>query len=320
MFLSKTPLRISFAGGGSDYFNNKSKFKGRVIVTTINKYVYVALNKKYNNEVRVSYSKTENVQNVKSLNHNIIRESLKYYNINKGIEVVTIADIPSSGSGLASSSALTVGLSNVIRKYKNIKISKEILSKDACSIEIDKCRKQSGMQDQYATAFGGLNKIEFYKNKVSVKKIDLKKNKLQEFNDHLHLFYTGINRKAENILSKIQKSGNQFKNFEKLSVLSNTFEKELILGNIYNCGKILHEGWMLKKKLNQSVSSINLDNIYNSALEAGAIGGKILGAGGGGYFLFFAKPSLKKKLSKNLSKLQYIDFKFTNEGSEVINH
>ena len=199
MILSKTPFRISFAGGGSDYFNKKSELKGRVIVTTINKYIYVALNKRYDNNLRISYSQTENINNVKNIRHEIIRESLKYYKIKNGVEVVTIADIPSSGSGLASSSALTVGLSNALSKFKNLKISKEIMSKDACNIEIKKCKKPIGMQDQYSTAYGGLNRIEFYKNKVNKKKINLSNQKLETLNENLLLFYTGINRKASDI-------------------------------------------------------------------------------------------------------------------------
>ena len=318
MILSKTPFRISFAGGGSDYFNNKSKLKGRVIVTTINKYIYVALNKRYNQHLRISYSQTENINNIKSIKHQIIRESLRYYKITNGVEVVTVADIPSSGSGLASSSALTVGLSNAFRKFKNLNISKKILSEDACDIEINKCKKPIGMQDQYSTAYGGLNKIEFFKNKVNVKKIDLSNQKLENFNENLLLFYTGINRKAGDILIKIKKSGNQFIHYDKLSTLASNFEKELILSNFDNCGSILHENWLIKKKLNQSVSSINLDQMYEEARNSGAIGGKILGAGGGGYFLFLAKPKFKKKIIKNLSKLQHIDFSFTKKGSEII--
>ena len=161
MLLSKTPLRISFAGGGSDYFNPESDLPGKVIVSTINKYMYVCLNKKYNSEIRAAYSFTENVKNAHQLNHDIIREALKLHKIINGVEITTLADIPSSGSGLASSSALSVGLSNVLRNFKNLKISKNLLASDACKIEIEKCKKPIGMQDQYSTAFGGLNKIEF---------------------------------------------------------------------------------------------------------------------------------------------------------------
>ena len=169
MLLSKTPLRISFVGGGTDYFNNESDLKGRVISTTIDKYLYITLNSRYNNEIRAAYSKTEIVKNVNYLEHKIIREALIKYSIYNGVELTTIADVPSSGSGLASSSALYVGLINLIRTFKKLKITKEILAKEACDLEINRCKKPIGMQDQYSTAFGGLNKIEFFKNKVKVK-------------------------------------------------------------------------------------------------------------------------------------------------------
>lgn len=318
MLLSKTPLRISFVGGGTDYFNNKSNLKGRVIVTTINKYMYVSLNKKYNDECRISYSTTENVKNVNNIKHDIIREGLRLFNIKNGIELTTIADIPSSGSGLASSSALAVGLSKVLSGFKGIKTNSRIIAEKACEIEIKKCKKPIGMQDQYATSFGGLNKIEFYKNKVEVKKIKISKKNLTNFNNHLALFYTGINRKADKILTKIKKAGNQFVNFEKLSELAKYFEEELISNNFTNCGHILHENWMIKKNLDQSVSSLDLDDIYNTALNSGAIGGKLLGAGGGGYFLFVVKPKNKKNLVNNLKKLKYISFSFTQKGTELI--
>ncbi len=319
MLLSKTPFRISFAGGGSDYFNNKSSVKGRVIVTTIDKYIYVALNRRHNKEIRISYSETETENSLKKIKHQIIRETLKNYKIKNGIEIVTVADIPSSGSGLASSSALTVGLVNLIYRLKNKKITLKSLAKEACKIEIIKCKKLIGMQDQYSTAYGGLNKFEFHRGKVLQKELKLKENLKKDFNNHLMLFYTGINRQANKILLNIKKSGNQFVNYEKLSNLAHNFENELISGNFKECGQILHENWMLKKKLDQSVSSLNLDNIYNTAISSGAIGGKLLGAGGGGYFLFLVKPNNKKKIIKSLSKLQHIDFKFTNKGSEVIN-
>tara|TARA_B100000787_G_C16199307_1_gene303722 strand:+ start:13745 stop:14707 length:963 start_codon:yes stop_codon:yes gene_type:complete len=318
MLLSKTPLRISFAGGGSDYFNENSDVKGRVIVTTINKYMHVILNKKYNSSVRVSYSKTENVNTVNEIKHQIIRQSLKNYNIINGVEVVTVADIPTSGSGLASSSALTVGLVNILNKFKDQTITKKILAQEACKIEIIKCKKLIGMQDQYSTAYGGLNRIEFYNKKVTVKKIELSNQFMNKFNNHLHLFHTGINRQANDILLNIKKSGNQFINYDKLAYLAKNFEKELFLKNLDACGEILNENWMIKKKLDQSVSSLNLDNIYDDAKSAGAIGGKLLGAGGGGYFLFLSKPQNKNRLIKKLKRLQHIDFKFTQNGSEVI--
>jgi len=319
MILSKTPLRISFAGGGTDYFNSKSLVPGRVIVTTINKYMYVMCNKRYNSSVRISYSQTENVKNSNQLKHNIIREALKYFNIKNGIELCTIADIPSSGSGLASSSALSVGLINVLTSYKDKKISTKELARQSCILEIDKCKKPIGMQDQISTSYGGLNRIEFFSNKkTKIKKIKLSQDHMNNFKNHLMLFYTGVNRYADKILGKIDKSGKKFINYEKLSQLAKLFEQELLNEDYKSCGQILHENWLLKKSLNKNVSSLNLDSIYNLALSSGAHGGKILGAGGGGYFLFVVDKKNQYKVQKSLKKLNLINFDFENNGSKII--
>lgn len=320
MFIAKTPFRISFVGGGSDHFNSLSDIPGRVICTTINKYIYISVNKKYDNKVRLSYSLTENVENVKQLDHLIIRKTLEHFKINKGIEIVTVADIPSSGSGLGSSSALTVGLTNVLRKIQNKKITKKILGQEASKIEIINCNKPIGMQDHYAAAYGGFNSILFKKNKtINVKKVKISKIRLKNFKNHLMMFYSGINRKADKILGKIKKEKKENKNYEQLSNLAKNFEYELTNGNLLNLGKILHENWLLKKNLHRVVSNLSLNEIYDNAISAGALGGKLLGAGGGGYFLFFVKPKDQKKVKNKLSKFQHIDFDFSEEGSQIFN-
>lgn len=175
------------------------------------------------------------------------------------------------------------------------------------------------MQDQYATAYGGLNKIEFYKDKkIKVSKIKLPLSFINDFNKHLMLFYTGISRQSHDILSNINNSGNKFKYFDKLSSLASYFHHELLNKNLTNCGEILNENWQIKKSLDKSVSSKYLNEIYKTAVESGAIGGKILGAGGGGYFLFLVKPKFKKKIINKLNKLQIIDFSLTTDGSKII--
>jgi D-glycero-alpha-D-manno-heptose-7-phosphate kinase len=320
MIITKTPFRISFVGGGSDHFNSSSNVPGRVICTTINKYIYVSVNKKYNNKVRLSYSQTENVDNVKELDHLIIRKTLEHFNVNKGIEIVTVADIPSSGSGLGSSSALTVGLTNALRKIQHKKINKKILGQEASKIEIINCDKPIGMQDHYAAAYGGFNSILFKKDKtVTVKKIKITNHRMNNFKDHLMMFYSGINRKADKILGKIKKEKKENTNYEKLSNLARDFEYELINGNLLNLGSILHENWILKRNLHKIVSNLSLNKIYEDAMSAGAIGGKLLGAGGGGYFLFFVEPENQKNVKKKLSKFQCIDFNFSDDGSRIFN-
>ena len=320
MILTKTPFRISFVGGGSDHFNLSSQIPGRVICTTINKYIYVAVNKKHDDKVRLSYSITENVNTARQLDHLIIRKTLEYFKINKGIEIVTIADIPSSGSGLGSSSALAVGLSQALNKLKKKTISKKKLSQEASMIEINRCNKPIGMQDHYAAAYGGFNRFLFNKNKtVNVAKIKISNLKLQNFKHQLMMFYSGINRSADKILEKVKKEKKENIYYEKLSELAKNFEYELINGDLDNLGHILHENWMLKKKLHKTVSTINLNEIYDDAISAGATGGKLLGAGGGGYFLFLVKPEKQKIVKKKLSKFKCINFDFSNEGSRTIN-
>ena len=318
MILTRTPFRISFVGGGSDHFNKNTNIPGRVISTTINKYIYVSVNQRYDDKVRLSYSLTENVNKTSQLNHLIIRNTLEYFKIKNSIEIVTLADIPSSGSGLGSSSALTVGLTKALYGFKNRIISKKKLGEISSFIEIERCNKPIGMQDHYSAAYGGFNSIIFKNNKrVIVNKIKISKNNLIKFKNNLIMFYSGINRKADKILEKIKNQKDQNKHYEKISKLTQNFEKELNYGNIDNLGEIMNENWMLKRNLHKSVTSTKLDEIYKNAIDTGALGGKLLGAGGGGYFLFLVKSNNREKLKKRLSKFKCINFDFSEEGSAI---
>jgi D-glycero-alpha-D-manno-heptose-7-phosphate kinase len=321
MLLSKTPLRISFVGGGSDYFHHNVKRNGKVIVTTINKYIYTLLNNRYDNSLRLSYSITENVKNVNFIKHLLFKKTLEFFKIKNGIEIVTSSDIPSSGSGLGSSSALIVGLVNLFLNYKELKPTKRKLSEIASYIEINRCKKPIGFQDQYSTAFGGFNVINFCKNHI-IEVNNLKISYLREsnFKNNLMLFYTGINRKADKILKKITNTKKHIEMHDKLVMLADNFERELLRGDIDNCGKIMNENWMLKRSLYSSVSSDKLDAVYNLALKNKVIGGKLLGAGGGGYFLFYIKKEHQKNLIKKLSNINIhnISFDFEKYGSQII--
>lgn len=317
MILTKTPLRISFAGGGSDYFHDELKIDGKVIVTTINKYIYIMVNKKYDDELRVSYSKTENVKSAHFLKHELIRETLIYFKKTKGIEVITSADIPSSGCGLASSSALIVGLANAFTGNKVKMITKKEISRLASNIEIDYCNKPIGYQDHYSTSFGGFNTIDFKSNKqIKVNQIRLKPQREKLFKKNLLLFYTGINRRADKILKKITNTKAQLQNHERLAKLAGNFEYELRKGDLLNCGKILHENWNIKKNLNKITSTLEIDGIYEIALRNGAIGGKLLGAGGGGYFLFYADENNHENIIRKLNFLKNIPFSFESHGTQ----
>ncbi len=322
MIITKTPLRISFTGGGSDLPQYLKKNHGAVISTAINKYIYVCLNKKYDDKILLSYSHKENVKNVNSIKHKIFKESLKYFNINKSIELASIADVPSKGSGLGSSSAFTNGLILALCNYKKIKMTKYDLAYLSSMIEINKCNQTIGYQDQFATSFGGFNLIEFKKDKISVKKLKVKKNIINKLEKNLILFDTKIGRSASNILkSQVQNinTNSNTKNYiSKMVELSYLLYSELSSNNISSFGEILDENWKLKKLLSNNVSNNLVDHYYNTAKKNGAIGGKLLGAGKGGFLMLYANQNHHNKIINSLKKLNYFRIKFENKGSEVI--
>ena len=318
MIISKTPLRISFIGGGSDIVRKDQKKIGSVISTTIDKYVYVIVNKKSDKKIRISYSKTENENSLNKIKHPIIKACLELFDIKNSIEIVTVADIPSKGSGLGSSSSLTVGLIKALCAYKKKNISKYALAKLAYYVESKILKKTLGYQDHFNAAYGGFNYFKFYKNhKVTTKSIDLKKKIIQEFKKNLILIDTGKFRLANTILKNLPKKKNN-SSLDFLSNLVKQFNVNLINKNFEEIGKMIDLSWNIKKKLDKRISNRQLDKIYEIAKKNGAIGGKILGAGGGGYFLFFAKPKFQKKIVSALNKYKVIDFSFSYTGSEII--
>ena len=316
MIISKTPFRISFVGGGSDNLKKQS-FVGNVISTTINKFVYVGVNKKFDNQIRFSYSKTENVENANKLNHQMLKEVLNYFKITNWLEVVSVADIPSAGSGLGSSSSFLVGAINSIGKYLNIKLSQKDLAEIACRIEINNLKNPIGMQDQYNAAYGGLNWYKFYNNNVRVTKLKISNNRLKKFEESLFLYYSDKTRKSQIILKNVKKNKNS-NQLKKISQLSLDFKDNLINGDLNLLGEILHEAWILKKQLSKNTSNKYIDNIYNYGINSGATGGKLLGAGGGGFLIFFVKNKNKNKFKKKMKKFKLINFNFYNKGSEII--
>jgi D-glycero-alpha-D-manno-heptose-7-phosphate kinase len=317
MIISRTPVRISLIGGGSDIIRKSMKIPGSVISTTIDKFVYVIIKKKFDNIFRISYFKNENVKKIDDIKHDHIRETLKFKKIKDALEIITVADIPSSGSGLGSSSALTVGLINALNCYLGIRQSSYQVAKDAYYIEKNILKKKIGYQDHFNAAFGGFRKYIFYKNnKVSNYKVLnlFKKKKLLQ---NIMIFYTGINRSADKILNKINKNQNNIL-IDDLSRLCSDFEIELNKGNYKVCGEILDISWNIKKKLSFGISNKFIDSIYKKGKLAGAYGGKILGAGGGGYFIFLCKKSKQKNLKNKLNYLTNIKFNFEDNGSRII--
>ena len=248
MIISRTPVRISFIGGGSDIPDMLQDFDGNVISTTINKYIYTIINEKYDKKVRISYSKTENLNNTNIILNPIIRESLKFCKINNNIELVTVADIPTSGSGLGSSSSLLIGILNCVYKKKRIRVSSNKLIKDAYFIEKKLLKKNIGLQDHCNAAIGGLNHYRFkYDNKIITSKINFTNLDLKNFKDNLMLFYTGISRNAEKILNKIKVHNHKNEIFD-LSSLALEFKKKLISKKFDELGEVMHESWKIKKK------------------------------------------------------------------------
>lgn len=323
MIISKTPLRISFVGGGSDIESYYSKSGGAVISTAIDKYVYITVNKKFDNHIRVSYSKTEEVNNVEEIDHKLVREVLKFHKIKGGVEITSIADIPSRGTGMGSSSSFSVGLLHCLYAYKNKYVSAEKLAEDASYIEIKKCKDPIGKQDQYNAAFGGFNYIKFNTDgSVNVEPLILKRTTRDILRKSLLLFYTGMTRSASGILKEqvknISVSVEKRMMLEKMVGYAHTLKADLQENNLDTFGEILHHNWILKKGLAENVSNPKIDKWYETALNNGAIGGKLLGAGGGGFLLFFAPKSKHRKIISELKELRPIPFDFDTEGSKII--
>ena len=321
MIISKTPYRISFFGGGSDYPEWYNTYKGTVISSSINKYLYISFRKLPNfftHKYRIVWSKIENVKKIDQIQHKVIKQLLKKNNFNDGLEIHYDGDLPAR-SGMGSSSSFVVGCLNSFLKLKNKKINKLNLANNAINFEQNILKENVGSQDQVAATYGGFNRIDFYKNNFKIKKIKSSKN-LKILEKNLTLIYTNINRTAHDVAGTyVKKLKNEKKNYiDELICHANEAEKILEKGNIDDFGKLLHSSWILKKKLSKSISNSKIDELYDFAMKNGAYGGKILGAGAGGFLLFYIKNKDKKKLLKKNKKIIEVPFEFSNKGSEII--
>lgn len=320
MIISRTPFRISLAGGGTDLGEYYSEGYGAVLSLTIDKYIYITVNKRFDDTIRISYSKTEIVNNIDQIQHDIVRECLKATEITKGIEITSIADIP-AGTGLGSSSSFTVGLLNALYTFKGEQKSSEYLAKKACQIEIDILEKPIGKQDQYAAAFGNINYFRFNSDEtVFHEPLKLNTTDIDKLNNKLLLFYTGITRSANEILSTQKtETKNKLGFLDRMRDQANELKMVLLTDGISKkIGDILHEGWLLKKQLCSRISNPMIEVYYLKALEAGAVGGKILGAGGGGFLLFYCDENKQENVREALKDLKKIDFNITIHGSRII--
>jgi len=322
MIISRTPLRMSFVGGGSDLPVFYRKFGGAVVSTAINQFVYITVNKKFDEKIRVSYSKTEEARTVDRVKHPLVREAMKLLGLDGGLEITSIADIPARGSGLGSSSSFTVGLLNALHAQAERHASAEQLAREACEIEIDRCGEPIGKQDQFAAAFGGLNFIEFNPDdSVRVQPIICKRDTLQHLETHTLVFYTGITRSASVILKHQQSALTNEKKKQvvtrRMVELAHQLRRELQQNRPESFGEIIHEGWRLKKSLSKNISTDIIDGWYDKARKAGAVGGKLLGAGAGGFLMFVAPPDRHGAITQSL-KLRRMDFHFEPQGSRII--
>lgn len=322
MIITRSPFRISFIGGGSDLKEFYSKSNGAVLSTTINKYMYISSHPFFNRKAfQLKYSKTELVDSIDLIQHQIIREVLRKFKTKGGLEISSNADIP-AGTGLGSSSAFTVGLLHNLHTFNSKYVTKKQLSEEACTIEIEILKAPIGKQDQYAVAFGGLNLIEFLKDgHVNVEPIAISRESKGVLEKNIMMFYTKIQRSASQILEKqkyFMHDSDKFGLVSEMIPFVYKLREALYQGHFDYLGEVLHKGWLLKREISKDISTDNIDSYYKEALKAGAIGGKLLGAGGGGFLLFYCPQKKQEQVRKALKDLFELKFTFDYEGSKVI--
>jgi D-glycero-alpha-D-manno-heptose-7-phosphate kinase len=319
LIITRTPLRISFTGGGTDIKDYYQIHGGAVVSATINKYIYITVNKKFDQSIRVSYSRTEIVPEVRELQHELVRECLRMVGITGGVEITSIADIP-SGTGLGSSSSFVIGVLNALYAYAGSRLSAHELAEKACEIEISILKHPIGKQDQFAVAYGGLNFFEFGPDdSVRCSQINLSEEHLHRMERKLIMLYTGTTRSADGVLQE-QKNNT----LSKLDVLDYMRDQAYGMraaleteGFTEAFALALHQGWEKKRTLASTIANREIDRLYDKALEAGAIGGKVLGAGGGGFFLFYCDEDKQKRVKDALG-LEQTYFSFDYYGSRVV--
>ena len=323
MIITKPPLRITFAGGGSDMASYYGEHPGTCISATINKYVYVLVKKRFDDKIYLKYSDNEvvDVNKVDDIQHDFIRETLKFMSVDYGVEIINWADIPTKGTGLGSSSSFLVGLLLALHTLEGRHVSKKTLADQACYIEIEKCGKPIGIQDQYAAAFGGFNHLEFSASEHRVSGFGFCDQEIRDISENLHLFYTGITRESKDILAtqtqNLISDNEVVQNMHRNVELAEELVEHLVYKDIDAIPIALRQNWELKKKFAGSISSTELDKVYDVATTiGGASGGKVIGAGGGGFFLFWAED--KKKLKDALADYQEMPFIIDKYGSRVV--
>lgn len=320
IIMSQTPLRVSFAGGGTDLASFYQKEEGWVISSAIDKFIFVIIKERFDDKIYINYSKKEIVDTVDEIEHDLVRESMKKTGVSHGVEITTLADIPSSGSGLGSSSSVTVGLLNALYAYQGELVTAERLAQEACEIEIDILNKPIGKQDQYIAAYGGMRFIKFCKNEeVNVERINLHNSHKRKFGANLLLFFTGKTRSSDKILTEQKNNTNDRMNVLKMMKFQAKEIREALEANEFDqIGNILANGWDYKKKLASKISNGFINEMYQKALEAGALGGKISGAGGGGFLLLYCPREKQHKVREALKEFREFPFFLERDGTKII--
>lgn len=325
MIVTRTPFRIPLGGGGTDLPSYYSRYGGFIFSAAINKYMYICINRPAADDlIRIKYSKSETVDSIKEIKHELVRESLRYTGIENNIEIASMADVP-AGTGLGSSGSYLVGLLKGLHELKRENVSTQELAEEACRIEIDILKKPVGKHDQYLAAFGGFTVMDIDKDgKVKVSRANLSRDTLEALENKLVLYFTGVSRDSSTILNE-QSAQAKIKESEITRCLTRIKEigieirDSLEKGNLRNFGELLDEHWQTKKRMSDKISNPKIDNLYELAKKNGVLGGKIMGAGGGGFFLFYCDGD-KKKLRQVMAKtgLKEMPFNFDSEGSKVL--
>lgn len=322
MIITRTPFRVSFAGGGSDLPSFYRRHDGCVLSMTINKYMYVSIHPTFNrNETVVKYSRTEIVRDVREVQHPIARQLLLDHGLD-GVEIVSTADVP-SGTGLSTSSAYTVGLIHALSAFQGKLRSQERIAREACELEIEKLGEPIGKQDQYGTAVGGLKFIRFKSDDtVEVEPLSVSRSILEELDDNLLLFYTGLTHSAGEILQEqnrnVASEEQKYQNLVRMTQLAYEMRESVVTGDLGRFGQILNENWLLKRELASSISNDRISKYYDLAMKSGALGGKLLGAGGGGFLLFYCPKERQKRLRSALSDLWELPFAMDTNGTKIV--
>ncbi len=322
MIISRTPLRVSFCGGGTDIddFSMSEPKGGRVVSAALSRYVYVTINRRFDDRLRVSYSTMEDVDSLDKIQHDLIREALRLTGIDSGIEITTIADIPGQGTGLGSSSTVTVGLLNAMHAFQGREVSKEQLAEEACQIEIDTLGAPIGRQDQYAASFGGVNSIRFGENGVKVEPIEVSEGLAKKFSENFTLVFTGLTRSASRVLS--EESDDQFDKISRMREIRNHADEaasHIEQENLDSLGAILNKTWLSKREVSSIVTNKQIDDLYERAISSGAIGAKLLGAGNGGFLLVCGNRHLRGILQRDLGEShRMLPLEIDFSGSKII--